>query len=444
MTEPRSDGPRPVPSLEQLAAYMPPKHPAPIDLNLAGNEGAHPPASLLTALATDDLRRYPSAAALERELADRLGVGPGQVFVAAGGDEAIDRVCRAFLAPDRAIVLPAPTFVMLPHYSALAGARVIEVPWPGGGYPVDAVLDAIGPETAVVTVVSPNNPTGAVASADVLRRLSAAAPHAVLLVDLAYVEFADPEHDLTEVALSLPNAIAIRTLSKAWGLAGLRVGYAVGPAHLLEWLRRAGGPYSVAAPSLALAGRALDEGRAAECDYVARARVERDRLAAAARAVGADALPSQANFVLLRGLNAIWLRDALAGLGIGVRVFPEVPALDGCARVACPGDGAALERVERALRAALAPRFVWDTRPDPVTSPVHPHVAVRPLAERDPGHPAWRIVASDEALVEARTAGDVPLVLAPAADENRWLTAGAARVLPDLDALTALLTEVLP
>ena len=110
------------------------------------------------------------------------------------------------------------------------------------------MLDACDAETSVIAVVSPNNPTGGVISSQDLRRLSEGAPQAILMVDLAYVEFANK--DLTPVALELPNAVVFRTFSKARGLAGLRVGYALGPARWLNVLRSVGLPYPVSAPAL--------------------------------------------------------------------------------------------------------------------------------------------------------------------------------------------------
>ena len=215
--------PAPAPRMAGCPAYAPPRPRGPIDLRLDGNEGAAPPAGLLDVLAAvgpELLRRYPSAAGLEAVLAERFARPPGGVLVTAGADDALYRACLAVLAPGREVVLPVPTFEMLPRYAQLAGGMLRAVPWPDGPYPTDAVLAAVTPRTAMVVVVSPNNPTGCVATGEDLRRLADRAPQAVLLVDLAYVEFA--EEDLTAAALALPNAIATRTFSKAWGLAGLR------------------------------------------------------------------------------------------------------------------------------------------------------------------------------------------------------------------------------
>lgn len=359
-----SDAPRRksrlAPALRGLEAYRIPRAERPVDLRLDGNEGAAPPDSLLDALraaAPDVLRRYPDATALERALAARHGVAPERVLVTAGADEALDRACRALLSPGDAIVLPVPTFEMLPHYARLAGARAIEVPWPSGPYPLDAVLRAASgdaPEAKAIALVSPNNPTGAAATASDIDRLASNAPAgAALLVDAAYAEFAD--EDLTASALAHGNAIVFRTLSKAWGLAGLRVGYAIAEPEVISWLRAAGGPYSVAGPALALALARLENGAPDVARFVAAVRAERASLAATLRELGAEPIPSQANFVLARFENAAFARDALLGLGIAVRGFPGREPLRDALRITCPGSASVLARLEAALRAALAP-----------------------------------------------------------------------------------------
>ncbi len=278
------------PGLRGETAYKVPQHGAPIDLPLHGNEGAHPHPDLLDALSAADIdavRRYPSAAPVEAALAARYGVSEAQVIVTAGADDALDRAFRAFLWPSREVVLPVPTFVMLERYARLVGAKLRAVDGHSGPYPVDAVIAAVTDETGVIVVVSPNNPTGTVATAQDLRRLSEAAPHAVLLVDLAYGEYA--EDDLTGAALALPNAIVFRTLSKAWGMAGARVGYAIGPAELIAYLRTAGLPYAVSGPAVLLALRRLQTGEADVQRHVTAVRGERSRLAGLLRDLGLEA-----------------------------------------------------------------------------------------------------------------------------------------------------------
>lgn len=347
----------PNPAVARTAAYAVPRHGAPIDLKLDGNEGAPPPAALLATLDDAELmRRYPDGRALEAKLAAKLGVSPDRVLVTCGADDALDRACRALLWPGREFVLPVPTFEMLPRYTALLGATAREVPWPSGPYPVDAVLAQVNANTAAIALVSPNNPTGAPIARAELHRVAHGAPDVALLVDLAYAEYAD--EDLTNDALTLPNAIVFRTLSKAWGLAGLRVGYAIARPELIAWLRAAGNPYAVTSPSIALAGAWLDRGAEAVGWAVAQVRSERVRLKATLDARGAPALPSQANFVIARPRDAFWLRDGLAGLGISVRFWPGRPLLDGLVRITCPSNEAQFERLTRALDATLAPEAI--------------------------------------------------------------------------------------
>lgn len=355
----RKPGPIPVPTVEALRAYAPPKHPAPVDLILSGNEGAHPPQSLLHWMGDQPakvMRSYPNPGVLERDLAQRLSVAPEQVMVTAGGDEAIDRLCRAFLEPGRRIVMPQPTFVMLPHYASLAGATIDSVPWREGPYPTDAVLAAVTDDTAMITIVSPNNPTGEIATAEDIDRLAEAAPQAILLVDLAYIEYADD--DLTAHALRHENAVVIRTISKAWGLAGLRVGYAVGSPGVLTAVRAAGGPFSVAGVSLALASHALADGSEDKATHIAAVRSEREQLGALLRELGQGAQPSQGNFVLARTPDPVWLRDGMAGLGIAVRMFPSEEHLEDAVRITCPGSDEHFARLCAALRATLAPQAI--------------------------------------------------------------------------------------
>jgi histidinol-phosphate aminotransferase len=345
---------QPNPVVAREAAYKVSRHGAPIDLKLDGNEGVAPPASLLAELTDPELmRRYPDARALEKKLAERVGVEPDQVIVTCGADDALDRACRALLWPGREVIIPVPTFEMLPRYAALTGASQREVPWPTGAYPVEQVLAQVNACTAAIAAVSPNNPTGAIITREDLARVAEGAPDVALLVDLAYAEYTT--EDLTGFASTLPNAIVFRTLSKAWGLAGLRVGYAIARPEVIGWLRATGHPYANASPSLALASAWLDRGEAHMHQAVSRARSERQLLRAKLAERGVEALPSQANFVLCRPRDATWLRDGLAGLGIAVRIWPKHPKLDGLVRITCPADDSSFARLCASIDTVLAP-----------------------------------------------------------------------------------------
>ncbi len=350
----------PVPAVAARKAYGVPKPPGAIDLYLDGNEGLAAPLDLAEISSpefTERARRYPSATALENKLAARFGIAPDRVIVTAGGDDALDRACRSMLTAGREIIIPTPTFEMFPRYAELAGATAVTVPWLDGPYPTEAVLARVTERTRVIVVVTPNNPTGLVASAAGIRRLADAAPHALVVVDLAYVEFAD--EDPTPTVLDLPNTIAVRTFSKAFGLAGLRVGYALGSPRVIGWLRTAGGPYPVSSLSLALAASRLESSTDTMHAFVQQVRSERDQLHAQFEKVSKassrtatqriKAWKSQGNFVLAQLPDAAAAHAAFASRGIAVRAYPGKPDLHNCLRITCPGNAAQFTRLRSAI-----------------------------------------------------------------------------------------------
>ncbi|HET7632525.1 MAG TPA: aminotransferase class I/II-fold pyridoxal phosphate-dependent enzyme [Gemmatimonadaceae bacterium] len=350
------------PVLQALTAYAPRPHPAPCDLDLAGGTSAGwADASIATTLAAGCARlsRYPDPRELVRRISTRLGIAPARVLVTAGADEALERACRSVLSTGRNAVLTDPTFEMLPRYVALAGGTVRPVAWPDGPFPVEEVIARADARTALIAIVSPNNPTGAVASFAEIRRVHDAVPDAMLLLDLAYVEFAAT--DPTSQALTLPRAVVVRTLSKAWGLPGIRVGYAAGAEALVDGMRRAGGPYPVSSLSLAVAEAALDADPAGRDATIARVRANRDKLESLLASLGQAPTPSQGNFVSVSGPRAGWIRDALAGFGIAVRFLGAPDRAGGGVdrvRITVPDSEQAMERLGRALSIALSPETI--------------------------------------------------------------------------------------
>lgn len=354
---PRAEG-GPVSRVAPGLAYRRPLAPRPVSLKLDGNEGARPSLEpLLEALRAEGpelLRRYPDVTTLEAALARLHGVEPSRVLVTAGADEAIDRCCRAFLSPGRTMLVPDPSFEMLDRYAALAGGELVRVPWTPGPFPTAGMLARLDERIAIIAVVSPNNPTGEVATLDDVRRIAAVAPDALILLDHAYVEYAD--EDFTTPALALRNVVVTRTFSKAWGLAGCRVGFVLGSAGVIAVLRAAGGPYPVAGPSVAFAAVQLERGTPAMGAHVARVRRERAELRALLAARGAVPRRSQANFVYADlGRRAGFVHAALAAQGILVRDFPDRPGAANGLRITLPGDSEAFARLTAALDLALAP-----------------------------------------------------------------------------------------
>jgi histidinol-phosphate aminotransferase len=192
----------------------------------------------------------------------------------AGADDALQRICSAMLESGRRAVYCMPSFEMLRRYVRFAGAEPIEIAWPQGPLPADALIEA-GRGAELLFIVSPNNPTGTVATREDLVRLRESLPGTLIALDAAYGEFADD--DLTSLALSMPWTVVTRTLSKAWSSAGLRVGYAAGDVRAIDWLRAVGQPYAVSGVSLALAKALLENAEPLERKFVSRVRDERSR-----------------------------------------------------------------------------------------------------------------------------------------------------------------------
>lgn len=354
--------PRVLARCADASPYDAERPPQPIDLWLDLNEAAGPDDASLDALRAIDaesVRRYPDAAPLEHAFAQRLGVEPPRVLAAAGGDDAIDRVCRVMLDESRTLITHTPGFSMIAASARRTGAQIRAVPWEEGPFPTDDLLAAIDDSTGVVALVSPNNPTGLAIGEATVRSVAerCAATGALLLLDLAYTEFA--EVDLTPCALGLPNTVVVRTLSKARALAGLRAGFLVGDGAVVRACRAVGGPFAVAGPSVAAALASLRAGDARTSSRVGRIAAERRDLAGALRALAAAPLETQANFVFARlgtPSRALWARDALRSLGIAARAWPDDPPLADALRITCPGDEDAFARLTHALRAALAPQ----------------------------------------------------------------------------------------
>jgi histidinol-phosphate aminotransferase len=350
------EGPRS--RVDPSLAYERARLPDGVKLRLDANEGS--PGSLEIALGalrdggTEVLRRYPDARPFEAMLARHFSIDPSQVFVAAGADEVIDRCCRAFLPPGGSMVIAEPGFEMFDQYAALCGASVVKEAWAPGGYPLARMLERVDDQTAVIAVVTPNNPTGEVAGADDLRRLAAAAPRALVILDHAYVEFADS--DLTSQALAMPNVVVVRTFSKAWGLAGCRVGYALGPARIIKALRAAGGPFPVSSVSLAIARALFERGSAARNEYVTRVRTERDELFHLLARLNAAPRMPQGNFVFAElGSRAPGVHARLVAQGVMVRLISTKAGVPLGLRIALPGEPQAFDLLRAALEVALQP-----------------------------------------------------------------------------------------
>jgi histidinol-phosphate aminotransferase len=319
------------------------------DLVLDFNESLVPPPSL----AGMAINRYPDYTDIEEALAAFLGVVPERVLVTNGADDALERTFRSVVCAGKKAVLTTPSYSMIRRFAVLTGAEVVEVPWWDGDYPVDEVCRCAGDDGGLVAVVSPSNPTGAAASRNAFEEILERLPRSLVLLDQAYVDFTDPANDLAPLALEYPNAVVVRTFSKAWGCAGLRVGCAVGDPQVIDWLRRAGLPFPVSTPSVEAVMTALSDGP--DRNRIAKVREQRTVLAELLLDFGVEVLPSEASFVFARFDHAELVWRGLGALGISVRRFPGRRDVDGWLRITLPGDDENFERLTRGFRTVLSP-----------------------------------------------------------------------------------------
>ncbi|HTR96327.1 MAG TPA: histidinol-phosphate transaminase [Candidatus Acidoferrales bacterium] len=338
------------PDWDGLAAYRPEPAAPSARLDLSDNTSRFgvPPAAAL-ALAAEPvaaLARYPhaDAAPLRCALADYAGVLPGQIVTGCGSDDVLDSAFRALAAPGARCALLAPTFPMAERFARLNGLSPSSAPLSrDGGFDPDALLAGA---PALVYLCSPNNPTGAALDPDALEYVIAHAPGAVVL-DEAYAEFADG--DWIARAPSRPNLLVTRTLSKAFGLAALRVGYAAATGRLIERVELSRGPYKVSGIAERVATAALRDDRPWVRERAAQAAALRDRLSAALRGLGLEPLPSAANFVSVPVRDAAALAAATSARGVALRALPALPGFGDVLRITV----APWPELERAL-AALA------------------------------------------------------------------------------------------
>ena len=293
-------------------------------IKLASNEGPFPPmpgAIAAMRAAAPGVRVYPDAGAwaLRDALAERLGLDPLQVLPGAGVDGLIKLMCLALLDPGDEIAMAWPSFLSWRLGAQIQGATVRAAALgPDGAYDLDALAAEVTGRTKIVVVVSPNNPTGAAVGADALRRFLDALPgHVLPVIDEAYFEFLPPgSHDGAALVAEGRPMACMRTFSKAYGLAGLRVGYMLGPRELVSALGVVRNVFDVSGPAQAAAVASLADSEAHLPERISLNASERAMTESGLRALGVRTLPSTANFLLMDlgtperalGLNAALLR----------------------------------------------------------------------------------------------------------------------------------------
>lgn len=295
-------------------------------IKLASNEnplGMSEMARTAAEAAIADLARYPdgNGFALKAALSRRFSVAPEQVVLGNGSNDVLDLVARALLGAGREAVYSQYAFAVYPLATQAVGATGVKVAARDYGHDLEAMLAAITPATRVVFIANPNNPTGTFLPGPELLAFIAKVPADVLVVlDEAYTEYLDDARRYDSIAwlARFPNLLISRTFSKAYGLAGLRVGYGLGHPMVIDLLNRVRQPFNVSSIALAAAVAALgDEAflrRSAELNRAGMAQI-----VAASADLGLETIPSSGNFVTIRVGDAARVNQRLLEQGVIVR-----------------------------------------------------------------------------------------------------------------------------
>ena len=295
------------------------------------------------------LALYPRREAGEKLVADFLGVAPQQLLLTNGADEAIDLLCRAYLEPQDEIVIVVPTFAMYDVFSQMENAKVVRVPTgPDFSFPLERVLNALTARTRIVVICNPNNPTGVDVPRSAIMQIIQAAPDAAILLDEAYFDFYG--QTMIDQVGKLPNLFIARTFSKAYGLAGLRLGVMIGDLEQMSVLRRMASPFNVNAFAIECLAEALAD-RKFIADYVTQVIASREWLRNELEKLSFKCWPSHGNFILCRfGEEKKSILEALRGRGISLRDRPDC---EGCVRITI-GKQQEMERLMAELKQVLS------------------------------------------------------------------------------------------
>jgi histidinol-phosphate aminotransferase len=320
------------PSYRDIPVYATPKERCEVDLSDNTNLWGAPPSALraLQATTEESVVRYPSAyePALRGALADYVGAPVEMIVAGCGSDDVLDSAIRAFGEPGDFLCLPSPSFSMIPVFARTNGLIPVEVPLTGR---LDADAKTMLETGAQITYLcSPNNPTGGAFPRETVERIVWGAT-GLVIIDQAYAEFGG--ETFTDLVATGRPVLVTRTLSKAFGLAGLRVGYGIGSPDIVGEIVKARGPYKVSAVSEQGAIAALRNDQRWVADRITDVVTNRARFRQELALRGLTSLPSAANFVLVPVKDCSATSERLRALGIGVRALPSLPGIGDALRI---------------------------------------------------------------------------------------------------------------
>jgi len=293
-------------------------------VKLASNEnplGMSPKAKAAMAKAIASLERYPDDFDLKKALANHTGLGMDRIVLGNGSNDVLDLIARVFLAPGRSAVFAQHAFAVYPLATLSAGAEPVVVPAKDFGHDLDAMRAAIRPDTRIVWIANPNNPTGTFLPYPQLKAFVQAVPGDVVVVlDEAYNEYLPPADRVDTVAwlAEFPNLVITRTFSKIYGLAGLRIGYALAAADVADLMNRVRQPFNCNNLALAAAVAALDDHEFVAQSYALN-RAGMEQIIAGLKRHGLSHIPAHGNFVTFKVHDAAGVNQRLLKQGVIVR-----------------------------------------------------------------------------------------------------------------------------
>ena len=293
-------------------------------VKLASNEnplGMSPKARAALEQALNSLERYPDDFELKHALAQHTGLGMERIVLGNGSNDVLDILARVFLAPGRSAVFSQHAFAVYPLATLSAGGEPIAVPAKDFGHDLEAMCAAIRPDTRVVWLANPNNPTGTFLPYPQLKAFLQRVPQDVVVVlDEAYNEYIPPAERVDTAAwlADFPNLVLTRTFSKIYGLAGLRIGYALASADISDLMNRVRQPFNCNNLALAAAVAALDDHAFVAQSYALN-RAGMEQIVATLKRFGLSHIPSHGNFVTFKAGDAAALNQKLLKQGVIVR-----------------------------------------------------------------------------------------------------------------------------
>ena len=293
-------------------------------VKLASNEnpyGMSPKAKLAMAQALTSLERYPDDFELKNAIAQHFGLPPERVVLGNGSNDVLDLIARVFLAPGREAMFAQYSFAVYPLASLSAGATLVEVPAQDFGHDLAAMQRAINPQTRLIWIANPKNPTGTFLPYPQLKAFLHAVPSDVLVVlDEAYNDYIPPAErvDTSAWLAEFPNLVLTRTFSKIYGLAGLRIGYALASADVADLMNRLRQPFNCNNLALAAATAALDDDVFVAQSY-ANNRAGMEQLLAELARLGLPSIASHGNFLTFKVGDAANINQKLLHDGVIVR-----------------------------------------------------------------------------------------------------------------------------